>query len=73
MRFHRILVTGAAGKVARSVRPQLSAMCDELRLTDTIPFEASGPNLTTAVGYCPRSARIDARAPARPDGRYGAT
>jgi uronate dehydrogenase len=139
MTIHRILVTGAAGKVARSVRPQIAALCAELRLTDIVPFEATGPhqevqvadladaaalpalleevdaivhfagypreatwqvlldaNIRTtinlweaaaaagverilyassnhAVGYYPRSERIDAQVPPRPDGRYGAT
>lgn len=137
MHLERILVTGAAGKLACSVRPRLAALCDELRLTDIAPFEASGPNQTVhvadladgrtvpalvqgvnaivhfasypreadwsvlldanlrtainlweaavaagvdrivyasshhAVGYYPRSVRIDARVPSRPDGRYG--
>jgi uronate dehydrogenase len=44
MTFRRILVTGAAGKVARSVRPQIAALCNELRLTDIVPFDATGPN-----------------------------
>ena len=49
MPFKRILVTGAAGKVARSVRPQLSAMCKELRLTDIVPIETTGPDQTAVV------------------------
>ncbi len=139
MTINRILVTGAAGKVARSVRPQLAAWCKELRLTDIVPFEATGPNqqvlvadladpsavpalvdgvdaivhfagypreaawsvlvdanLRTvvnlweaaaaagvqrilyassnhAVGYYPRSERINASVPTKPDGRYGVT
>ncbi|MBC7941053.1 MAG: NAD(P)-dependent oxidoreductase [Chitinophagaceae bacterium] len=137
--MNRILLTGAAGKVARSVRPHIAALCKELRLTDIAPFDADGPhqevrvadladpaavpallegvdaivhfagypreapwsvlldaNIRTvvnlweaaaaagverivyassnhAVGYYPRSERIDARVPERPDGRYGAT
>ena len=139
MSFNRILVTGAAGKVARSVRAELGGMCRELRLTDITPFDATAANQTVqvadladaasvsalvegvdavvhfagypreaawpvlldanirsvinlwesaaaagvdrilyassnhAVGYYPRTARIDARVPARPDSRYGAT
>jgi len=135
----RILVTGAAGKVARTVRAQLTGHCRALRLTDITRFEATGPKQSVhiadladpdalpelvdgvdaivhfagypreaawpvlldaniravinlweaaaaagvkrilyassnhAVGYYPRSACIDAQAPARPDGRYGAT
>lgn len=138
-RIQRILVTGAAGKVARSVRAQIAAQCTELRLTDILPFEATGANQEVivadladagalpalldgvdavvhfagypreaswqvlldanirtvinlweasvaagvqrilyassnhAVGYYPRSEKIDAAVPARPDGRYGAT
>lgn len=44
-----ILVTGAGGKVARSVRGALAAMCRELRLTDIVPLEASGPGQTVHV------------------------
>jgi len=139
VRFKRILVTGAAGKVARSVRPQLAMLCEELRLTDIVPVDISGPHQTAvladladaaalpalvdnvdavvhfagypreapwsvlldanirsvinlweaaaatgvqrilyassnhAVGYYPRSERIDALVPTRPDSRYGAT
>jgi len=139
MRFKRILVTGAAGKVARSVRPGLSALCEDLRLTDIVAVEVTGPGQTAvvadladhaavpplvegvdaivhfagypreapwsvlldanirsvinlweaaaaagvqrilyassnhAVGYYPRSEKIDARVPMRPDSRYGAT
>jgi len=134
-----ILVTGADGKVARSVREQLAGLCNELRLTDIVPFEATGSRQTVhvadladaatvpalvegvdaivhfagfpreapwsvlldanirtvinlweaaaaagvqrilyassnhAVGYYPRSEKIDARVPTRPDSRYGAT
>lgn len=35
-----ILVTGANGKVARSVRARLASLCAELRLTDVVPFSA---------------------------------
>ena len=137
--FKRLLVTGAAGKVARSVRQALAAHGDEMRLTDIVPFDATGTNQTVnvadladpaavatlvngvdaivhfaghpreaawpvlleanirtvinlweaaaaagvkrivyassnhAVGYYPRTERIDARVPAKPDGRYGAS
>ena len=37
--FKRLLVTGAAGKVARSVRQALAAHGDEMRLTDIVPFD----------------------------------
>jgi uronate dehydrogenase len=36
--FQRILVTGAAGKVARSVLPWLAPLAGELRLTDIVAF-----------------------------------
>lgn len=49
MMFNRILVTGANGKVARSVRAQLAGFCRELRLTDIVPFEATGPQQTVMV------------------------
>jgi uronate dehydrogenase len=137
--LNRILVTGASGKVARSVRPQLSALCEELRLTDIVPVEITGARQTAvmadladpaaapalvdgvdaivhfagypreapwsvlldanirtvvnlweaaaaagvqrilyassnhAVGYYPRSEKIDSRVLARPDGCYGAS
>jgi len=45
----RILITGAAGKVARSVRARIAGLCDELRLTDIVPFEADGPNQEVRV------------------------
>lgn len=45
----RILVTGAAGKVARSIRSQLATLCQELRLTDIVPLEAIGPNQSAVV------------------------
>lgn len=41
MSFDRILVTGAAGKVARSVLAPIAALCRSLWLTDIAPFEAS--------------------------------
>ena len=44
-----ILITGAAGKVARSVRPQLAQLCKELRLTDIVPFEAGAAHQTVHV------------------------
>ena len=44
MGLNRILVTGANGKVARSVRPRLAALCTELRLTDIVPCEADTVN-----------------------------
>ena len=137
--INRILITGANGKVARSVRAEMASLCKELHLTDIVPCEPTGPAQTVqiadladpaavpalvqgvdaivhfagfpreapwpvlldanirvvinlweaaaaagvqrivyassnhAVGYYPRTERIDARAPARPDGRYGAT
>lgn len=37
-----LLVTGAAGKVARSVIPRLATSCDTLRLTDRVPIELDG-------------------------------
>ncbi len=40
MGLNRILVTGANGKVARSVRRHLAALCSELRLTDIVAFES---------------------------------
>ena len=46
----RILITGAAGKVARQVRPYLARPGRELRLTDRLPFEAAHANETVHVG-----------------------
>jgi uronate dehydrogenase len=44
-----ILVTGAGGKVARSVRAHLSTLCSELRLTDIVPLEATAAHQTLHV------------------------
>ncbi len=44
-----ILVTGAGGKVARSVRAHIGTLCSELRLTDIVPLEATAPNQTLHV------------------------
>ncbi len=49
MTHDRILVTGAAGKVARCVRAELSGLCKHLRLTDITPFEATAANQTVQV------------------------
>ncbi len=46
----RILITGAAGKVARQVRPYLARDGRELRLTDRLPFAAAHPDETVHVG-----------------------
>ncbi|KNZ30691.1 MAG: hypothetical protein AD742_21570 [Methylibium sp. NZG] len=47
--MNRILVTGAGGKVARSVRARLGELCTELRLTDIVPLQSTGPNQTLHV------------------------
>ncbi|MDN3921464.1 NAD-dependent epimerase/dehydratase family protein [Roseateles violae] len=142
MSSHRptVLLTGAAGRLARSIRSSLQSHCAELRLTDRVPVEAPGypahcvhlgeladigehpqllegvdaivhlaghpreadwptlieANMTAtialweaaraqgvqrivyassnhAVGFYPRSQRIDHEAPTRPDSRYGLT
>ncbi len=49
MMFKRILITGANGKVARSVRDRLAGFCQELRLTDIVSFDASGPHQSVMV------------------------
>ena len=49
MGFECILVTGAGGKVARAVRPHLSTLCGELRLTDIVPLDAAAANETVHV------------------------
>lgn len=41
-----ILVTGAGGKVARSVRPHLARLCAELRSTDIVPLKPGSDNET---------------------------
>jgi uronate dehydrogenase len=46
MGLNCVLITGANGKVARSVRPYLAALCTELRLTDIVPAETSSANET---------------------------
>lgn len=49
MGINRILVTGANGKVARSVRAHLAAQCDELRLTDIVAFESDTANASVHI------------------------
>ncbi len=46
MTLNCILLTGASGKVARSVRGAVGQLCHELRLTDIVPVEATAPNQT---------------------------
>ncbi len=43
LRFHRLLLTGAAGHLGRVLRPRLRAWCTALRLSDVAPLgEAAG-------------------------------
>lgn len=49
MKLTRILMTGAGGKVAQQVRPQLALLCDELRLTDRLPLSPGAANETVQI------------------------
>jgi uronate dehydrogenase len=49
MTINRLLVTGAGGKVARSVLAHLSTLAMELRLTDIAPIEAGGERSTVRI------------------------
>ena len=139
MKFDRILMTGAAGRIARQMRDRIADECTELRLVDRQPFEAMYRSETAhvadlsdpaavaplvagidaiihfagypreadwntlipanvqsvvnlweaarcagvnrilyassnhAVGFYPRSQRIDHKVPTKPDSRYGVT
>jgi uronate dehydrogenase len=44
--LNRILLTGAGGKVALSVRTAIGELCHELRLTDIVAIEPTAPNQT---------------------------
>ena len=44
LRFHRLLLTGAAGGLGRVLRPRLAACCDTLRVRDIADLGAAGPN-----------------------------
>jgi uronate dehydrogenase len=41
-RFHRLLLTGAAGGLGRELRRRLPAHCETLRLSDLAPLDAAG-------------------------------
>jgi uronate dehydrogenase len=60
MTIPRILITGAAGKVARSVRAQIAAHCQALRLTDIQPIELSGPNQQACIADLADPAQLPA-------------
>lgn len=45
----RVLLTGAAGRLGRAIRPYLAPQCEELRLTDRLPFEACHRNEAVVV------------------------
>ena len=40
MKYNRVLITGAAGRIAKHIRERLAPRCNELRLADCIAFEA---------------------------------
>ena len=42
IRFHRLLLTGAAGNLGRELRPRLKAYCDTLRLSHRRDFGPAG-------------------------------
>lgn len=53
-----ILLTGAAGKVARQLRPHLARRCNELRLVDIATFDAELANETAHVANLAHAARL---------------
>ena len=46
MKYNRVLITGAAGRIAKHIRERLAPQCTELRLADCVPFEAHQANET---------------------------
>ena len=50
LRFHRLLLTGAAGQLGHVLRPRLKALCTHLRLSDMAPLghAADGEELCPA-------------------------
>src|SRR5690349_15072296 len=50
LRFHRLLLTGAAGGLGRELRQRLKRYCDVLRLSDVAPLgeAAEGEELMSA-------------------------
>ena len=51
IRFHRLLLTGAAGNLGRELRPRLKRCCDTLRLSDVAAMEpaAAGEEVVPAA------------------------
>jgi len=56
LRFHRLLLTGAAGGLGRVLRPRLAACCDILRVSDVAELGAA------AVGEEVRVAKLEDKA-----------
>jgi uronate dehydrogenase len=44
LRFHRLLLTGAAGALGRVLRPRLAARCERLRVSDIAELGSAAPN-----------------------------
>jgi uronate dehydrogenase len=44
IRFHRILLTGAAGGLGKVLRPRLARYCDTLRVSDIVDLGETQPN-----------------------------
>lgn len=60
MKLNCILLTGAGGKVARSVRAAIGQHCHELRLSDIVPVHTSAPNQTVHVADLADAAAVPA-------------
>ena len=46
MKYNRVLITGASGRIAKHIRARLAPQCTELRLADCVPLEAHNANET---------------------------
>ena len=58
--FQRLLLTGAAGNLGRSLRPRLGRLAAELRLSDIRPMEAPGEREEVVVAALDDAPAIDA-------------
>jgi uronate dehydrogenase len=58
--FRRLLLTGAAGNLGRSLRPRLGRVCEQLRLSDVRPMEAAGDREEVVVAALDDADAVDA-------------
>jgi uronate dehydrogenase len=60
LRFHRLLLTGAAGGLGRELRPRLKAYCEVLRLSDIAELGPAGPGEEVMPAALEDKAAVDA-------------